>query len=121
MTIQPINECDLALFIGKSDLELRGLSPDTLSISDARQMAYEAFAKSAGFTPTPLTQFENKNSQKRIINELGRFMQSARLRCCLAYKNGEKNKRQFSRKIKYYNTNILTTVDAPLGSLQRAV
>ena len=45
MTIQPINECDLALFIGKSDLELRGLSPDTLSISDARQMAYEAFAK----------------------------------------------------------------------------
>jgi len=47
MTIQPINEHDIALFIGKSDLEKMGLSPEELDINDARQMASRAFA-SAG-------------------------------------------------------------------------
>ncbi len=47
MTIQPINEYDIALFIGKTDLEERGLSCDALSMSDAQKMAREAFV-SAG-------------------------------------------------------------------------
>ena len=47
MTIQPINERDIALFIGKSDLEKRGLTPEELNVNEARQMVFDAFV-SAG-------------------------------------------------------------------------
>ncbi|NLA88032.1 MAG: adaptor protein MecA [Clostridiales bacterium] len=45
MTIQPINEFDVALFIGRKDLEKRGLSPEVLSIREAKKMAREAFVE----------------------------------------------------------------------------
>jgi negative regulator of genetic competence, sporulation and motility len=43
MTIQPINEFDVALFIGRKDLEQRGLSPEILNMKDAKKLAHEAF------------------------------------------------------------------------------